>query len=515
MRLLGRNVFSTYTVYALSGLTGLILTPIILDALGVEEYGIWAFIGSITIFLALLDIGVGPAVVRFSAKHRGAGEQHETSVLASVALVAYGLIALVTMGAGAVLAYLVPILTDVPDDLVTPTRVATVLVVASLAARFPLGLFSNVLLGQQRYDVVNLGNFASLVVYAILVAVLIPRDGGIVLLALLTLVAAIVRLALPLPWLRREIPGLHVRLSYVTWPRLRELLTFSSHNFVIHIGDKIVFSADVIVVGIVLGPEAAAFYAIPAKLFALAFGFSTGGTQQLFAAFSELEGAGERERQRRYLLSGLRIGTAVVLLPAVPLIVLPDRLLEAWLGRSFDESVAVLILLACALVFVQPTNTQMHFLIARGHQRRFAALRAITVTINLGLSIALAETVGLWGVALATLATEAVFASLIAPALVRRSSAIPMWSIWVAWLRPVAIAVVAAIPTLVVPRLAPLTEVWVLVGLVIAWSLVFGLLIYRYGLTSDERATVRAAVARRRQRPTARSLTAESDPLGP
>ena len=60
MRLLRRNVVSSYVVYAASILSGLILTPLVVHELGKTEYGVWAFIGSLSVWVRLLDLGVGP-----------------------------------------------------------------------------------------------------------------------------------------------------------------------------------------------------------------------------------------------------------------------------------------------------------------------------------------------------------------------------------------------------------------------------------------------------------------------
>ena len=56
-----------------------------------------------------------------------------------------------------------------------PARISTFLVVLGIASGFPLGLFNNLLLGQQRFDLQNLANFVSTVLYAVLVALLIPQ----------------------------------------------------------------------------------------------------------------------------------------------------------------------------------------------------------------------------------------------------------------------------------------------------------------------------------------------------
>src|SRR3954452_8335885 len=267
MRLLRRNAFWVYAVYAAAIVSGLVVTPIVVRSLGKHGYGAWSFIGAVTIYLSVLDFGVGPSIVRFGAEARGRRATTDLNEIASTGLAIYAAIGALTVPVGIVLAWIVPWASHAPANLVWDARVATLLVVLSLAARFPLGLFNNLLVAQQRWDLQNLANFLSTVGYALLVVLLVPRFGGLVLLGALTLATTVFRLSLPLLWLKRELPDLHVRRSAVSRERLRTLLTFSSSNFLVHVTQKIVFSADVIVVGIVLGAAARGSYGVAAKLF--------------------------------------------------------------------------------------------------------------------------------------------------------------------------------------------------------------------------------------------------------
>src|SRR5918994_801971 len=223
MRLFRRNALGIYAVYGVSVVSGLVVTPILLNEIGTEEFGIWAFIGAVTIYLSVLDFGVGPSIVRFAAEARGRQAPEDTNALASVGLTLYAAIGLLTLPVGAALAWLVPLLVETPDHLVWPARISTFLIVLSIAARFPLGLFNNLLVAQQRFDVQNLAIFVSTVLYAVLVAVLIPGGGGLILLGALTLGTTLLRLAIPLGWLRSELPGLRLSRSLVTRERVREL----------------------------------------------------------------------------------------------------------------------------------------------------------------------------------------------------------------------------------------------------------------------------------------------------
>jgi O-antigen/teichoic acid export membrane protein len=489
VRLFRRNLFGIYAVYAAAIVSGLIVTPIVLDSIGDVPFGIWSFILAVTIYLSVLDLGVGPTIVRFAGEARGRRAPEELNSIASTGLALYGVIGLVTLPAGLLVSWLVPVLVETPEDLVWEARIATFLVVLSIAARFPLGLFNNLLIGQQRFDVLNLANFVSTVAYAALVALLLPNGGGLVLLGALTLATTLLRLALPLGWLRRELPDLRLRRADVTGERIRELTAFSWSNFLIHVANKVVFATDVIVVGIVLGPKAAALYAIPAKLFALAFGLGSVGTLLLYPAFAEQEGAQQSERQRSLLLAGLRGSTAAAALLALPMLFIPDYLIEAWVGPGKGESSPVLALLALVLLVHQPIYLVTQFLVARGQQREIARVLVAVGVANLVLSVVLAKAVGIWGVALSTLVTDAAALVYVVPALVAPAASLPAATFARAAARPVLPALAVAV--VLFGGLARWLEPDTLLELLpfgAAWLLACGWAVWRFGFNESERA---------------------------
>ena len=127
MRPAARNLLSNYAAYAVSILAGLILTPVIIGAIGKEAFGAWAFILSLTTLLRLLDFGVTPTVIRFTALHRGRSEQTELDSLASTGLAVYLVAGLISVVAGLVLAWFLPDMIDLSPQLEGPAQVAVVL----------------------------------------------------------------------------------------------------------------------------------------------------------------------------------------------------------------------------------------------------------------------------------------------------------------------------------------------------------------------------------------------------
>lgn len=492
MRLFRRNALGLYAVYGAAVASGLIVTPITLHAIGSSQFGVWKFIGGITIYVALLDLGVGPSIVRFVAEARGRGSTEDVNELASVGLAIYAVIGLVTIPLGAALAWFVPDLVHMPAHLEWPARICAFLVVLSLAARFPLGLFYNLLGGHQRFDVQNLGNFVSTVLYACLVAVILPRGGGLIFLGAVTFATTVIKLGIPMAWLRSELPSLSLERRYLSRSRTRSLLQFSFSNFLIAMAQKIVFTTDVVVVGIVLGSHETALYAVPATLFAIAFGIGIAAQTLLFPAFAQYEGSGELDSQRRLLLTGVRAGTAGVTMLAMPFLFIPDKIIHAWIGRGYSASTAVMILLGVVILIHAPIALFIQYLIARARQREIAITLLLATSLNVVLSVILAFTVGIWGVALSTVVTDLAALAFIAPRLVAPIAGVRSLDLARALGRPLLTGLVVAVPVLgLLGRAFPAHHVWELAAPGGLWVIACSAALWRFGIDASDRAAVR------------------------
>lgn len=501
MKLSTRNLGSNYLLYAASILSGLVLTPIIIDALGQEGYGVWVFIGSVTIVLRLLDFGITPTVVRFTAFHRGRKSPDDINALASTSLAVFVLLGLFSIAVGLVIAWFLPVMIDLPADLERPAQVAAVIATLTLGLQAPLGLFTSLLKGVQRFDVINAGGVASIAVYAVLVIVLLQRYNTLPVLASLAFIAALVLLCIPLFYIRRELPGLRVTRAAVSRSSLKGLLGFSWFAFLGHIAGKIVFSADVIVIGVILGAKEVALYGVAMRLFALVAGVASAGTAVLLPMQSELEGRGEHDRQRTLATAGVRAAACVGVLLGFPLIILSSWILTAWLGSGFEQSVVPLALLGAAAVFTSTNSVLSQYLFARGRPVMLALAQSALAATNLTLTIVLLLTVGqIWTAALATLGVEALATILVLPLLARRRG-VSFRAISTAWGLPVVAGCLAALPTLVLARAVTETDSMVALAVVgAAWSAVFAAIAWRLALTDNERAIVRGLVGRRRAR---------------
>jgi len=215
-------------------------------------------------------------------------------------------------------------------------------------------------------------------------------------------------------------------------------------------------------------------------------------TTLMFPAFAELEGAGAADRQRRLLLAGLRGGTVLMLVLALPFLFIPDLLIHAWIGGGFHGSYLVMALLAGVALVHQPIYVLTQFLIARGLQRPVAIASIVTTLANLALSFALAWTVGIWGVALSTLVTDFLLLVWLVPRIAAPAAGASSTVLVRAMLRPLLPALVPAV--LVFGALSRWLEPRTLLTLApigVLWAVAAGLAGWRLGFTAEERLRLR------------------------
>jgi len=417
-----------------------------------------------------------------------------------------------------VLALTLPSLVSIDGALVHPARVAAFVTVLSLAIELPLGSFSSLLKGHQRFDVVNAGSILSLAVYAALIVLLLDHEGSVAELAGIAFAATMIRVLIPALAVKREIPELRVSLHLVSRARLRELTSFSGYAVIGQIAGKIIFSADAILIGLFLGPAGVAVYGVGSRLFAVASGLATAGSDLVFPLYSELHGSGETDRQRSYLLTALRASMCVVVLVTGPLLAVPGWVIRAWLPDGFEASRAPLVLLAATLFFAHPTGVLGQYLLGRGRPRPLALVQISFGIANLVLtSLLLAGAGVVWVAALSTLVLEGVVGVVAVPRLVTREG-VAYRALVRAWARPVAAGIPAAAVTLV-----PAAILWhassSLAGILLlgaAWTAAYGAFAWRLALGTPERMLVRRLVGAGRLRAaSARGRASLGDQLDP
>jgi O-antigen/teichoic acid export membrane protein len=98
-----RNTLSNSVGRLVTMATSFLLTPFILHSVGETSFGIWVLANVLVSYGALLDLGMGSAIVKYVADARARGDAEEAHELLATATRAYAGLALVAVAAGPLL----------------------------------------------------------------------------------------------------------------------------------------------------------------------------------------------------------------------------------------------------------------------------------------------------------------------------------------------------------------------------------------------------------------------------
>ena len=398
-----RNVTSTYVTTIALAVVGLVTTPILARELGKEGYGIWVLVGSFALYLELLEFGFGKATPKFVAEYTARADAR--SVRATIAtsfwiLAGLGAIAVVV---GAVIAAFFPSLFGVSEELATPAQILIVLVLVDLAISIPSDTFGGVLAGLQRFYLINATLVAVALAQAVAWTIVLLSGGGLVELGIVTVALSLCGQLARYLIARRHVPGMSVSPQRVDRALARRFTGFSVWFFVLDLSKVALIRLDTVVVGLAVGVAAAGVYAVGQRLTLALEQLVEPLTKAFFPHSSALAAGEDHEGLRRSLLVGTRLSLAIAAPLALTLAFLAEPLLDLWLGSGFEEAATVVVLLAAAVTISAITRTGLLMLQGAGHVRIPALFMAGEALLNLTLSIILARTMGLEGVALGTL----------------------------------------------------------------------------------------------------------------
>jgi O-antigen/teichoic acid export membrane protein len=398
-----RNVVSAYATTTVLAIVGLVTTPLLARELGREGYGIWVLVASFALYLELLEFGFGKATPKFVAEYAARGD--DRGLRATVAtsfwiLACFGAVAVVV---GAAIAALFPSLFGVSGELAAASQILIVLILLDLAISIPVDTFGGVLVGLQRFYLIN----ATLIVVAIAQAVawtiVLLSGGGLVELGIVTVALSLSGQLARYLLARRHVQGVSIAPALIDRALARRFTGISVWFFVLDLSKVALIRLDTVVVGLAVGVGAAGVYAVGQRLTLALEQLVEPITKAFFPHSSALAAGEDHEGLRRSLVVGTRLSLAIATPLALALGFLAGPLLDVWLGDGFDEAATVVVLLATSVTLTSLTRTGLLMLQGAGHVRVPALIMGGEALLNLTLSIILARSMGLAGVALGSL----------------------------------------------------------------------------------------------------------------
>jgi len=451
------SVVSNWLAFVLTAAVGFVLAPYMVRRLGDSQYGLWVLVSSLVGYLGLLDLGVRGAVTRYVARHHGAGDDRAASRIVSTALFLFAITATAVVVVVGLLSLLLDHLFDVPPELLQEARIAVLVSGASIAVSLVSGVFGGVVVGLERFDLLNTVEVAAELLRAVLVWWALVNGGGLATLAMVQLGCCIVRGLIQAELVRRLYPRLRIRLRLRTDADTRTILSLGLSVTALHVASMLAFYTDAVVIGAFMPVAMVTFFAIGAGLTQHARALLSGISHVISPRASFLEQVGGPAAVRRILLASGRLATLVILPIVITFAIRGGSFIGLWMGPRFAvPSGRVLTVLSIALAFAVARHVIISALIGIDRHRGVIPVCFAEGVINVALSVALVVPLGIEGVAWATTLPNLAVSLLFIPWYVRRTLQIAVTDqIMQFWLRPLAAMVPFALATAATERFWP------------------------------------------------------------
>lgn len=398
------NVVWSGVDYAVMPVGMLIATPILINYMGLEQYGLLVLINALIGFSAVFNFGFGDTALKYVSHYLNLGERERAS---EIVRTVSGMATVSGVVVAGLFIVAVPVLSQVFRVQSIPMAMEA-LYIAGLI--LPLRLFESVLIatlrGCYRYDLSTVTTALSKIVIAAAYIVLSALGFNLTALLWATVLALLGSIASLFVLSRQQLANVYPQLTVSAF---REIVRFSSWSWVQSVAGLVYANIDRLVVSALLGPTALGIYGVCIQLAQSVHNGLSATSHSYFPRISMLnaESAGQSEDKNRivgelYIQVSRTLSIASALAASV-LVVFGYEILDLWVGQQIaNDGGLVLSMLGIAFGWYTANHAVTYYTLngmgRAGVQAFISAVAACLLTIS---CLLLVPVLGLLGGAVA------------------------------------------------------------------------------------------------------------------
>ncbi|MEI3606608.1 oligosaccharide flippase family protein [Pseudogracilibacillus sp. SE30717A] len=397
----------SYLSIFISIAVALVYTPIMIRILGQSEFGLYSLIGSLAAYFSVMDMGLGNAMVRYTARNRVVGDENKESKLNGLFLILYTFIGLLTVVVGIAVYQSVDALfgDKLSGTQLQSAKIMIIILIINFALSFPLSIFSSIIRAYERFVIDKVVSIVRIVMAPLLILPIIYIGYGAISMVIITTVVNLGCLLFNAFYCFKKI-SITFSFGKLDTTLLKEILAYSFFVFLAVIVDQIYWQTDQIILGAVKGTVSVAIYAIAMQFVKLYIQFST-SISGLFlpkASMMVARKASSNELTEMMIRYG-RLQYIILTLILSGFILFGQPFINIWAGANYSDAYNIVLIIMLPLTIPLIQNIGISILYAKNLQGFRSVMLIIIAVLNVILSIPIARNYGGIGVAYITGAT--------------------------------------------------------------------------------------------------------------
>ena len=431
------NVGMNWASMAVSMVVPFFLAPFVIRSLGTTAYGIWILATSTVSYLSILDLGLRSAIIRFVSKAVAQEKPEDARHAIAAALWVRILISTGVAILSVILAAAFPHLFKIPPDLQRAAQITVLMCALGVAFSLVSGVFGAVLAATHRFDILSSISATQTLARAGGVVLILSTGHGLISLAYWEVTVGLLGGLATFGMAWKTFPLCRIGIRRPEMPVLKRMWSYSLTTFIFIIAVQIVTNTDNLVVGALIGVKMVAFYAIGGSLMDYSWRVVSAVSTTFTPMASNLEAKGKTAELQSFLLRGTQATLGLAMPISVALALRGKTFIGLWMGPQYSEIAGtVLQILMISQFFGVANGTAGSIMMAIEKHKPVAKFAVIEAAFNLCLSLVMAKTIGLYGVAWGTSIAMASVHLYFWPKYVRKVLGVPIRTyVWDGWLK--------------------------------------------------------------------------------
>ena len=371
-----------YVVILLNIAVGLLYTPYMLRLMGQSEYGLYSLVASVIAYLTVLDLGLGNAVVRYTAKYRAEGRTKDQYEMFGMFLVLYSIISIVALigGMGVYLNVDTMFGSTMTDVELSRARVMMLILVLNLVFTFPMSIFGSIMSAYERFVFPKVINIIRIILNTAIMIALLEMGYKAIAIVILQTFFNLTTLVINYLYCKYKL-RIKIMFARFQWGFLSEVAIYSFWIFLNVIMDRVYWSTGQFILGIVSGTVAIAIFAVAIQLQGMYMQFSTAISNVFLPKVTGMVTLrnDDKEISDLFIRTG-RIQNIVMAIILFGFIVFGKQFIMLWAGENYKDAYPITVLFFVSLYIPLIQNLGITILQAR-NQMKFRSLLYITIAV--------------------------------------------------------------------------------------------------------------------------------------
>ena len=389
-------------------LVSFLVLPFIIKKLTIEGYGIYILITSLIGYYGILDLGLGSALVKFTAELKAKNENQLLNTYINSTIIFQGGVGVIASACLLIFSHQILSILNVSQKNFAESIIGIKLCALGFFFTFIASAYKAVLQGLQLYKYTSLleGSF-NLFINVFLVIVLY-LGYGLVGAIFINVFMAFCSLTIYYFLARKNLPG-YKFVPEIDVVVVKNIFNFSFFVFLSKISG--IFSTYLVrfAISIFLGPAAVTYYVVPSKVVGAVGGVASSAVSTIFPFSSQLKAVEKKEEIKKLFLQSTRIFAAVLLPLTLFISLFSKQILTIWMGKEFAlQSWMVLSVIAVSSFIGSFSAIPNLIILGQGNSKLIGLFSLMNIVSYLIFIPLLTEMFGIIGTAYSLLITSGI-----------------------------------------------------------------------------------------------------------